>query len=59
MPPQSKPAPQPTSISNKPEKSEDELVKIVDLFVDEYIAEGNKDVSNGDLFLSFLLLHTP
>ncbi|XP_051166301.1 eukaryotic translation initiation factor 4 gamma 3-like isoform X2 [Leptopilina boulardi] len=43
MPPQSKPAPQPTSISNKPEKSEDELVKIVDLFVDEYIAEGNKD----------------
>ncbi|XP_043477588.1 eukaryotic translation initiation factor 4 gamma 3-like isoform X1 [Leptopilina heterotoma] len=41
MPPQSKPAPQPTSISNKPEKSFDELQKIVHMFVEEYITEGN------------------
>lgn len=52
MPPQSKPAPQPTSISNKPEKSVDDLLKIVNMFIEEYIAEGNKEVS----FLKHLLI---
>lgn len=45
IPAQTKRASQPTSISNKPEKTEDDLLSIVNIFVEEYIDEGIKEVS--------------
>lgn len=59
MPPPSKPAPPPTSISNKPKKSEDELRNVINMIVEEYIAEGNNEVSELDVFRRRLLSHTP
>ena len=49
LPPPNKLTVQSASTSNNPEKSEDELVKILNMIVEEYIAEANYEVSSYSL----------